>query len=96
MLKRALGKMRRRKLYMVFERWREVYTKKKKGGTLYQSVCTAGPTPLVTLFSFSLTGLEPFVSDPPLFSSSYTSPTTVPLSRFVPHPTQPKVSVKGA
>jgi hypothetical protein len=39
MLKRALGKMRRRKLYMVFERWREVYTKKKKGGTLYQSMC---------------------------------------------------------
>ena len=39
-LKRAINKMRRRKLYLTFSRWSEVYTKKKKGGTLYQSVCT--------------------------------------------------------
>ena len=39
-LKRAINKMRRRKLYLAFTRWSEIYTKKKKGGTLYQSVCT--------------------------------------------------------
>lgn len=39
-LKRAINKMHRRKLYLAFTRWSEVFTKKKKGGTLYQSVCT--------------------------------------------------------
>jgi hypothetical protein len=39
-LKRAINKMRRRKLYMAYTRWKEMHTKKKKGGTLYQSVCT--------------------------------------------------------
>jgi len=39
-LRRAIGKMRRRKLYQCFQHWAEAYTKKKKGGALYQAVCT--------------------------------------------------------